>query len=112
MNPRLAQWLLSDDTGASSKAIAAFLMGTRQGYFAHPYDPSDFGRCYRLLELDPLFRLLFTSMGQVSPTWKALIENWVELERLWREESPSGRCPKLYDRMLAIRLSVESEKTE
>ncbi len=109
MNPRLAQWLLGDDTGTSSKAIVAFIMGARMGYFAYPYDPSDFGRCYRLLELDPLFKLIFYEMGSVSPYWKAYIENWAELEALWIEESVGHKCPKLYEKMLAIREGVEKE---
>lgn len=47
-------WLLSDDTGVSSKAIARHMaLGHDMGYSSPPSDSSDRGRCIRLLELIP-----------------------------------------------------------
>ena len=34
-----------------------------------------------------------------GPVWKAYVKHWSELVALWNEESPSGKCPKLYIRM-------------
>lgn len=99
MTPTLAQWLTGRDTGASSKAIAYFMMGARGVYCPHPLDPSDFGRCYRLMQLIPEFRTNLWMMRGVSPQWTALIDHWEELEALYEEELPFDRAPKLYARM-------------
>jgi hypothetical protein len=34
--------------------------------------------------------------------WKNIIDNWSELTRLYLEELPTGRAPKLYERMKAL----------
>lgn len=54
-NMGLAKWLASDDTGMSSKFMAAVLGGIG-GKYAHPWDADDFGRCVRLLDAVPEFR--------------------------------------------------------
>lgn len=99
MDARLSKWFFGHDTGLSSKAIAFFMMGTRDVYFNYPHDVSDFGRCYRLLELIPEYRKRLWEMRGVNPEWTALIEHWEELEALWIEESTGERAPKLYAKM-------------
>ena len=37
------------------------------------------------------------------PEWAPLVAVWDELTALYEEELPSGRCPKLYDRMQQLR---------
>lgn len=100
-------WLNGPDTGASSITICWVLSGNAfvrpsviQGNY--PYDPDDFGRCHRLLHAIPGWRPRIIEVGVLSAEWKALAENWDELERLYLEELPTGECPKLYARMRAL----------
>ena len=92
-------WLRGPDTGLSSKTIWRFMMGVKYGdRDSYPYDPADFGRCYRLLKAFPEWRARIGEMATVAG-WRLLVEHWDELERLYEEEFPSGRAPKLYARM-------------
>jgi hypothetical protein len=92
-------WLASDDTGTSSKAMCRKLCGRGNGESDHPWDPADFGRCYRFLQAVPAARADLPRMAEVSPVWKRLVEHWSELEALYLEELPTGSGPKLYARM-------------
>lgn len=105
----LDAWPDSDDTGMSSKAIyrhmrngPAFAADFRSGGVPHPLDPSDFGRCYRLLNLAPDWRARITEMAQHGPEWAALSGAWDELTALYEEELPHGTAPRLYARMKAL----------
>lgn len=106
----LEAWLRSDDTGASSLAMARHLaplaginafvqLGRHAHGGEHPADPEDFGRCMRLLEAVPELKGHMASMASVSTTWARLAGCWEELEALYREESPTGKAPRLYRRM-------------
>ena len=104
----IGDWLVSDDTGLSSKAIASVILTGRCATgrkYHHPLDPSDFGRCLRLMR-----ELPYGTGGTVgvlaghSKEWKAVIENWEELEKLYDEELPSGKGSKLYARMKELGL--------
>lgn len=111
------EWILSGDTGVSSKTIWAVMMGVatepgqRCGFTSKPpaltcdipLDPADFGRCYRLLQLFPEWRRGITKMGEIFPKWKPMADRWDEMERLYEEEYPSGKCPRLYDLMQELR---------
>jgi hypothetical protein len=80
------EWLGSWDTGISSRTIYHVLRGTPwSGPFRPdvPHDPADFGRCYRLLKVAP-------------PEWRANLARWDDLTRLYEEEEPTGKAPKLY----------------
>jgi hypothetical protein len=76
---KATQWLLSNDTGSSSKTMCRFfLLGEARG--STPSDWDDFGRCYRLLERIPEWRPRVQEL-QVIPGWEILAQNWVEIER-------------------------------
>jgi len=93
----LTAWLASDRTGVSSKYMAHVLTGKTLGAkYAHPHDPSDFGRCLGLLEAVPAFRDRLSMMSAESGEWDRLVHSWNEIERLYREELPSGRAPKCF----------------
>ena len=92
-------WLRSWDTGASSLTIFNFMRVGVTARAAIPYDPADFGRCYRLLKAFPDWRVRMSEMGERIPEWKELATHWDELERLFEEESANGDCPKLYKRL-------------
>ena len=102
-------WIVGDDTGISSKAIWATMMGVPVGglgWSSYPRDPDDIGRCFRLLALVPEWRERLPEMAALSPEWAALVGEWIDLEALWMTEGdgtwrpPYGtRMYRLYDRM-------------
>lgn len=108
MNNELERWLLHGDRGTSSNAMVevfenypkGLLIGAFGARFpTHPHDPSDFNRCYELLEAVPGYRVQLWKMSSESSEWKALVEHWSELEELLIEERKTGSAPKLYKRM-------------
>lgn len=97
-------WLLGGDTGVSSKTICAVMTGSKMKGPDVPHDPSDFGRCHRLLILFPEWRARLHEMAEQFPMWGPMVEAWDELTALYEKESTnkSGMAPKLYDRMQAL----------
>ena len=98
------EWFYGPDAGNSSLTIFSVLSTHHHLLPADfrpypPSDPSDFGRCLRLLNAVPAWCARLSEVVERHPAWKPLVEHWDELEELWLEESPSGECPKLYDRM-------------
>ncbi len=105
INQRAIDWIVSSDTGISSETIWATMMGAqrRNRYIEHaPSDPSDFGRCYRLLNLIPEWKGRLFELTVRGKDWACLIPHWEELTRLYEEELPTGSCPKLYGRMKVL----------
>lgn len=108
-NGSYQHWAGGPDTGMSSIAICKRLMPPRQtvtfqyhqrfDLHPHPLDPSDFGRCHRLLHAIPGWRARIGEMAAASEEWANLVKHWDELERLYLEELPTGAGPKLYARM-------------
>lgn len=88
-------WLASHDTGLSSKYLAGAVSGAFKSSFAYPRDPDDFGRCYRMMRAIPEVRVLAMRMDALPAPWPQLHKVWLELERLYEEEFPTGRAPKL-----------------
>ncbi len=99
---RAVDWVSGGDTGISSKAIWTHMMGGTPERWSCPLDPSDFGRCHRLLLLMPEWRARMPEMAKYGKWWAGLADAWDELDALYLEELPTGRCQKLYDRMHAI----------
>lgn len=110
----LHDWWNGRDSGVSSKTIVDTyypgLYSRGDKYFKHdiPHDPADFGRCYRLFQSFPTLRDGFKMVGDLNPDWKPLVENWAELTKLYEEELPTGKCPKLYARMQELRKATEA----
>jgi hypothetical protein len=93
---RLVKWVLSGDTGISSKAIVGVMEGVAPSdsfHGCHPSDGGDFGRCYRLLEAIPEYKTRMAEMKCVSPEWSVLVDHWEELTELYRQDG------KMYQRM-------------
>lgn len=102
---KVMEWMTSDDTGISSKNIACHMVGISQydPGFA-PLDPSDLGRCLRLLELFPEWKPRIGEMAQHGKEWEALIPHWDELSKMMEEEvgidwSKGKFAPKTYEAM-------------
>lgn len=102
---RAVKWLQGSDTGVSSETIWRVLMKETPKRMDIPYDPSDFGRCYRLLRAVPSFRPRLVEVARACPKWKPFVEAWDELTKLYENEcnNPDGLAPKLYARMRQIR---------
>ncbi len=67
--------------------------------YNYPHDPDDFGRCYRMLRAAPEFIPHVGTMAKSGKEWEALAKHWDELEKLYEQEYPTGKAPKLYARM-------------
>jgi hypothetical protein len=98
------EWAAGRDTGASSLTIYSLIRekpcpGDRHDV---PHDPADFGRCYRLLKLFPSFRNGLCLVAQTFPDWKPFVDSWDELTQLYELELPTGKCPKLYERIKSL----------
>jgi len=101
-------WALGPDIGISSKTIVQVLTGAHVLGLLHPsppLDPSDFGRCERMLDLFPWLRLNLFHVADVYPEWRPMIGAWDELRALYAEElaENTGSAPRLYARMRALR---------
>ena len=102
---RVITWILSGDTGSSSKAICAHMTGARnsEGY-SYPCDPSDLGRCLRLLEHFPEWKPRMSEMVVYGTGWIGLVKKWDELSSLMADEvgiswEKGKRAEKTYDAM-------------
>lgn len=103
-------WITGSDTGISSKAIWKMMMASATSdRHSHPSDPSDFGRCYRLLKLIPEWREQIDKMAAVSPYWAALVERWANIEALYEEEKSGASAPKTYALMRSILKDIEAK---
>lgn len=104
----VVKWLAAGERGISSESMVSHIYGwpvSRWG-LGHPYDPDDLRRCLLLLQASPETRTHLPQMATASKQWKALVERWDELERLFIEEcggslhSCFGRsAPKTYAAM-------------
>lgn len=110
------EWVNGSDTGISSLTIFSVLSeGNRHRALSLlgrwpmdalpdvPHDPSDFGRCYRLLKLFPAWRTRLGEVARKHQAWAPFVAAWPELEALFEQESRSGMAPKLYARMQMLR---------
>ena len=96
------QWVLGDDTGISSKTIWAVMMDAvrknpRSSDYDTPHDPSDFGRCYRLLQLFPDWRKRLHEVPAIFPKWGPLVREWDRLTAIYERDLDSGKSDELYN---------------
>jgi hypothetical protein len=112
---RYVEWLVGDDTGTSSETLLLIHVGilkrSRFGFDA-PHDPSDFGRCYRLVKKFPEIKGSFHDVSKRVPVFAGILENWDSLCKLYRKElkRPDGRCPELYAKIKELRAKCASPK--
>ena len=83
----VAEWLVGDDTGLSSKyMLATALSGVVPKYkwgVEYPLDGSDLGRCIRLIQSAPSVRNALPILAAASPKWAALAADWDALVADW-----------------------------
>ena len=102
---RAMKWFRQGERGASSETMCLIALEL-EWLIRHPcapLDPSDFRRCFALMQQVPEIRNYFPEIGVLVPSFKPLLANWDELTALYKEEYKTGRCPKLYDRMQELR---------
>ena len=93
-NIGLTRWLVSDDTGMSSKFMASVLSNLHIGKLEYPHDADDFGRCIRLLDAVPEFRERLDIMREHGIEWANLLDCWTEAEYSYRSNDYKT-CNKL-----------------
>lgn len=101
---RVLEWFMSCDTGISSKTIAAVMCGADPNEFywnSPPADPSDLGRCLRLLERFPEWKERIPEMAKASEHWARVVPHWDEVSASMVEEVgidwvKGKKAPKTY----------------
>jgi hypothetical protein len=110
LNQRAAQWVASRDTGLSSMCLWATMMGVKPRDISHPRDGADLGRCVRLLEAIPEWRVRLGEMASVSPYWAALVPEWDRLaEILAQETAGTGIKGSTYKAMRELFDPIEAQ---
>jgi len=100
------EWRQGRDVGISSMTIYYVMTGIGAPHrFDVPHDPEDFGRCFRLLNLFPEWRARLSEIAARFPAWTALIQDWTQLEEVYRRDLPTGRSKELYQ-MIKARTSA------
>jgi hypothetical protein len=105
---RKDEWLNTGERGTSSETIfevmADHALGMKNWGWSTPQDPSDFYRCYTLLQLFPEWKSELHKVADKHPNWKPIIDNWDELCYLLEEElqRADGKAPKLYRRLTEL----------
>ena len=101
---KAAKWLLSEDTGSSSMAICRHMLFGKQKYAEYPSDPSDIGRCFRLLAIFPEWESRINEMACYGTAWISLSERWVDVKECMGNEvgidwSKGDRASKTFSLM-------------
>lgn len=101
------EWLLSDDTGISSKTILLVMLKCDDVDSFRPdviYDPDDLGRCIRLLKLFPEWRPWLHEVSDRFPIWGPVISEWDDLERRYGDlmGSDTAGYKRLYERIQGL----------
>ena len=104
---KIMAWLASGDTGISSESLAyEFLGQTRGGRSGAgtPSDPSDLGRCLRLINLVPEVRACVDYLALKHDGWKKAAKCWDAITDSMIDEvgidwSKGRSAPKTYDMM-------------
>lgn len=103
---RIIQWLFNENTGISSETMAAIALGTKRGdSFGQdaPHDPSDFGRCYRLVLAVPEIIDVFPVIAKSVPKFAGILKHWDELCALYERDLPTGKSTDLYNIIKELR---------
>lgn len=106
-------WLKSGDTGMSSKTIYFVLHpnSTHVEWPSVPYDPDDFGRCYRLLQKFPEWAARLSEVAVRYPEWTPMVREWAKMTALYERDLPTGMCKELYDLMTELVKEARSDRT-
>jgi hypothetical protein len=104
---KITHWLLRGEVGISSQTMVEIYLGYKKGKWCHPMDPSDFRRCYKMLEELPFVRSVLPKLGEATPAFSEMGKRWDELESVYNQEKDNYTAPKLYDLLQTIRENNE-----
>lgn len=101
---KILEWLSSNDTGISSKSLAFEYLGTLNNNVDAPRDPSDLGRCLRLIKIVPDVRKCVDSLATKHLRWAKAAKVWEQIAKSMEEEvgidwSKGERAAKTYTMM-------------
>jgi hypothetical protein len=88
MEAQIANWLLSGETGSSSKTMAAMALGSTMSKGYTPGDVGDFSRCVKLVRQAPsvisVLRKRIDTEGTLPiPNFVALVTHWGKMVELY-----------------------------
>jgi hypothetical protein len=100
---RMAFWLQNGERGISSETMYHVLSGGKPGPRAcHPWDPSDFRRCYLLLKTVPEWKEKLHLLKPLSESWANLVDNWDKLTEMLEEQMKTKRANGMYEFMQTL----------
>ena len=111
----VVRWLAAGNTGVSSETMAFWLgFAIKRSCGGHPWDPSDFDRCLKLLAAVPELRPQLAAMRGLSIEWARLVDRWDDIEALHLDEVGLGwtkadRAPRTYALMKSVLAPKQSE---
>ena len=99
------EWIISGETGISSKTMWSAINGVTTKEQNHrkglkhdvPYDPADFRRCYLYVNQTNVTKEQLQKVKEVFKWYAPFIDNWDELVSIYESEKGTGSCPKTYD---------------
>jgi hypothetical protein len=92
-------WLNNGHVGLSSKTMWNCLMGNKRFPIDIPWDPDDFGRCYKLLETVPEWKIRLHEVAKLSPVWSRLVTNWDKLNEYYEDQVKNKKPNGMYEFM-------------
>lgn len=100
------EWRNGRDTGTSSLTIWSVVTGfpSPHGHYDVPYDPSDFGRCYRLLALFPDWLSKLPKVAAKYPQWEPFVCEWSTLTAMYEKALSSKDGGEMYQFMQKLRV--------
>ena len=108
--PAIGTWMLSGETGISSETMLGIALGgkkpSKSNWSARldaPHDPSDFGRCYRLVQIAPSIREDFDRIGKMVPQFAGILREWDALCAIYERDLLSGKSDELYKKIKQLR---------
>jgi hypothetical protein len=93
-------WLKNSQRGLSSEAVFKVMMASEPQNIkglSHPHDPSDFNRCYQLLQVIPEWKAKLHLLKPVSPQWSNLVDNWDKLTLMLEEQIETDKPNGMYE---------------
>ena len=102
------RWTAGLTTGISSITIWSVMTGRPHGLAGFgpdvPHDPADFGRCHRLLQAFPEWRVRLGEVVVRYPAWGPMIREWDRMTALYEREiqRQDGMAPELYELMQSL----------
>lgn len=99
---RVIAWMVAGDSGISSETMASIALDVeKKDSFGlrPPSDPSDFGRCYRLVMAVPEIIDVFPHIARKVPKFKGILDNWDELCALYERDLSKKKSVEMYNRM-------------